>query len=509
LRQQLTEQIPDATIFMDPVSAEAAADAVGRTEVLILVKGRDWATLTDAAGNQLLDDPSDRIRLELKRAVELGTFIIPVSGDGARPLDLEDLPAELSLLAKLNIVHLMPEQYEINALFIAGIIQIIRLLFDAEELAFSIADLAQQAEVMAATAEAIAFIDPRRALWYLDQAEHIAQSITDADAMDAALYSVAQSAEKVDRKRPERIAGLIGDKERRIAALSVAVRASAAADPDGAALLCMNANRRALSITDAGSRGLALSYVASAWQVIDADRAEYTAMSIEGESWKSFTLAELAAKAAADPDRARRLFTEAERAALSIADPWDKSWALTSVVEQAGATDPDRAARLLTAAEQAAATVDSPTRRAQQLGRIAETWAALDPGQALRVISEMERLARTVGDDVSRNSILGSTVKPLTVLDLNRAERVTWSLDSRYGSRETADLELMLGLAKSDPARAESIARGARERQSFMLYMLATKLAENDPDGAERLVPSIDDKDKAMALIRIAKAQLA
>src|SRR5882672_5435119 len=48
---------------------EAIEQAVGSCEVLIVVVGREWLTIKDAAGQRRLDDPGDFVRLEVETAL--------------------------------------------------------------------------------------------------------------------------------------------------------------------------------------------------------------------------------------------------------------------------------------------------------------------------------------------------------------------------------------------------------------------------------------------------------
>src|SRR5580692_2239720 len=122
LRSQLRERIPDARVFMDLDSIEAGVDfaevigeAIDSCAVLVVLIGRQWATLADEEGQRRLDNPDDYVRFEVQAALERGVRVIPVLVDGARPLRQQQLPSELQKLARLNALELSYGRYEYDA----------------------------------------------------------------------------------------------------------------------------------------------------------------------------------------------------------------------------------------------------------------------------------------------------------------------------------------------------------------------------------------------------------
>ena len=119
LHSRLRERFPDVHVFMDLDSIEPGRDfaevirqAVVSCAVLVALIGRQWATLTDEQGRRRLDDPDDFLRSEIQAALERGVRVIPVLVDGARPLQPEQLPAELRKLARLQALELSNDRYE-------------------------------------------------------------------------------------------------------------------------------------------------------------------------------------------------------------------------------------------------------------------------------------------------------------------------------------------------------------------------------------------------------------
>jgi TIR domain/Tetratricopeptide repeat len=130
LQLQLSQRIPDATIFMDLDSIEAGLDfteaieeAVASCAVLVALIGKQWATLTDEDGARRLDNPDDYVRFEVKSALERGVRVIPVLIDGARPLRQQELPDDLRKLARLNAHKLSWDRYQDDANRLLDLIQ--------------------------------------------------------------------------------------------------------------------------------------------------------------------------------------------------------------------------------------------------------------------------------------------------------------------------------------------------------------------------------------------------
>jgi DNA-binding beta-propeller fold protein YncE len=130
LQSELTRRFPDAPVFMDLDSIEPGLDfvevierAVGSCAVLVVLMGRQWATLADEGGQRRLDDPDDFVRSEVQTALERGVRVIPVLVDGARPVRRQELPDELQKLARLNALELSSGRYRYDADRLFNVIQ--------------------------------------------------------------------------------------------------------------------------------------------------------------------------------------------------------------------------------------------------------------------------------------------------------------------------------------------------------------------------------------------------
>jgi hypothetical protein len=132
LHSKLSERFPAARIFMDLDSIRAGQDfaeviqgALDSCVVLVALIGRQWATIADGHGRRRLDDPGDFVRSEVKTALQRGVRVIPVLVDGARPLQQQELPADLHQLglARLQAFELSYGRYQYDANQLLDLIQ--------------------------------------------------------------------------------------------------------------------------------------------------------------------------------------------------------------------------------------------------------------------------------------------------------------------------------------------------------------------------------------------------
>lgn len=84
-------------------------DAVARADVVIVVIGKNWLDVKDAAGGRRLDDEHDFVRIEIETALAQGIPVIPVLVSGATMVAEADLPASLQQLAYRNGIPVRPD----------------------------------------------------------------------------------------------------------------------------------------------------------------------------------------------------------------------------------------------------------------------------------------------------------------------------------------------------------------------------------------------------------------
>ena len=374
LQRQLRERFPQARVFMDLDSIERGPDfhgdireAVVSCVMLVVVIGRQWRTLADEGGHQRLGNQDDWVRFEVQAALESGMWVIPVLVDGAEPLREQQLPPELRKLARLHALELSSGRYEYDADRLFDLIQ--RVLAAASGIAcqpFPTANVAVSTTPQdvrsagnilgdAAQQDPIAVRnDLGRAAQLIQDAEHLAQSITDECQRASALADIA--------------------------AVLVAT------EPDRAAQLIEDAEHLAQSVTEKYSKDSVLTDIVVALAATDPDRAEHLLKSITMASSMARALAELAiALAATDPDRAERL----ARTISSVGDVFSEhpqACALAAVAKALAATEPRVASRLVQSI-----TVEST--RTSALADMLGTLGAFD-----KDLDRAERIARSITD---------------------------------------------------------------------------------------------------------------
>jgi len=130
-------------LFMDIDTLEPGVDfvdaieqAVGSCEVLIVVIGREWLTIKNAAGHRRLDDAADYVRLEVESALARKIRVIPVLVQDAPMPRAEELPPSLARLARRNAIELSDARWA----------------YDVDRLARTIQDILKEKEASAPAA---------------------------------------------------------------------------------------------------------------------------------------------------------------------------------------------------------------------------------------------------------------------------------------------------------------------------------------------------------------------
>jgi hypothetical protein len=278
-----------------------------------------------------------------------------------------------------------------------------------------------------------------------------------------------------------------------------------------AASLLPEALRSAYSIDYSMARAMALTCIAAWVQVHDPDRArrlfadaERIARSATPDDVKAMTLAKVAKALGNDPVRAKKMIAEAEHVAVSLED-WQKATATITIADAVAVIDPDRAERL-------AYTIPAQSVRVVALDTIAKTFADADLNRA-------ERVARSISDQEWKDMALADLVPAVVAVDPDRAERLAQEITDT-DSKVSALAAISMHLAFSDPDRAgrlitdaERLATtiAARHRLALAMAVVAWPLAFIDPNRAaqfindtHRLARSImDDGGWALPLVRI------
>lgn len=113
LNERLSNHFGQDEVFRDINTLEPGVDfveeiqrEVSTCDVLIAMIGRNWLTVTDAAGRLRLENPEDFVRLEIGTALQRNIRVIPVLVHGATPPRAADLPDDLKPLARRHAIEL-------------------------------------------------------------------------------------------------------------------------------------------------------------------------------------------------------------------------------------------------------------------------------------------------------------------------------------------------------------------------------------------------------------------
>jgi hypothetical protein len=118
LRDQITARLGEDSVFVDVEDIEPGLDyvtaidtAVGSCHVMLVLIGEGWLEHPDEQGLRRIDDPSDRLRIEIEAGLRNRTRVIPVLVDSASMPKAKDLPAPLVPLARHQAIRVRHESF--------------------------------------------------------------------------------------------------------------------------------------------------------------------------------------------------------------------------------------------------------------------------------------------------------------------------------------------------------------------------------------------------------------
>jgi hypothetical protein len=119
IHANLLEHFHKENIFIDIDNIEPGVKfgqeiekALDRVDAVIVLIGKEWATVADENGNPRIDDPKDMVRFEIATALKLGKRIFPVLVGGGAKMPLEkELPDPLKELAQFNAVEVSDHRW--------------------------------------------------------------------------------------------------------------------------------------------------------------------------------------------------------------------------------------------------------------------------------------------------------------------------------------------------------------------------------------------------------------
>lgn len=119
LFDRLVEHFGNDRVFLDVAGiepgldfVEAIEEAVGSSDAVVVVIGREWLNCTDAQGRRRLEDPKDFIRLEVATALRRDIRVIPVLVQGASTPDSQYLPQDLEKLSRRQAIELSDNRWD-------------------------------------------------------------------------------------------------------------------------------------------------------------------------------------------------------------------------------------------------------------------------------------------------------------------------------------------------------------------------------------------------------------
>jgi len=95
---------------------ETITAAVGSCDVLLVLIGNYWLTVTDQSGRRRLDNRNDFVRLEIEAGLARDVRVIPILVGGAKMPDADEVPASLAGLVRRQALELSPDRFHSDAL---------------------------------------------------------------------------------------------------------------------------------------------------------------------------------------------------------------------------------------------------------------------------------------------------------------------------------------------------------------------------------------------------------
>jgi molecular chaperone DnaK len=129
LREALTRLLGEDSVFHDISSIrlgtsfrDAIFDAIGDAAVVFVLIGKNWASMTDSAGNRRLDDENDLVRVEIEEGLRHQVHVVPVLvGDTPMP-DWKSFPTAIARLGGTQAGRVALHSFEADAVALADFV---------------------------------------------------------------------------------------------------------------------------------------------------------------------------------------------------------------------------------------------------------------------------------------------------------------------------------------------------------------------------------------------------
>jgi len=129
LRDLMVARFGEEHVFMDVEVLQPGSDYINAIdgyvsgcEVMLVLIGDQWLTVRSEAGSRRLDDPTDRLRLEVEAGLRHRTRVIPVLVDDATMPEASDLPTSLVTLSRHHSARLRHETFRADAKHLSQVI---------------------------------------------------------------------------------------------------------------------------------------------------------------------------------------------------------------------------------------------------------------------------------------------------------------------------------------------------------------------------------------------------
>lgn len=116
LYDHLERRIGSQSVFKDvdsiPLGADfraAVREAIGHSDLMVVLIGPGWLSVADESGRKRLDNPADLVRIEIETALGSAIQMVPVLLGDAQMPRAQDLPSSLNNLAFRNAARLRPD----------------------------------------------------------------------------------------------------------------------------------------------------------------------------------------------------------------------------------------------------------------------------------------------------------------------------------------------------------------------------------------------------------------
>jgi hypothetical protein len=130
LRDLIVARFGPDSVFVDVESIEPGLDyvtaidaAVGSCAVMLVLVGESWLQAVDDQGRRRIDDPADRLRLEIEAGLRHETRVIPVLVDSATMPKSRELPPELVPLSRHQATRLRHDSFHSDAAHLLAVVE--------------------------------------------------------------------------------------------------------------------------------------------------------------------------------------------------------------------------------------------------------------------------------------------------------------------------------------------------------------------------------------------------